>query len=81
MTSKITMNAGGSFWTVSVDGKVTDLGVKVTDHYRIYKRDGECGLPLADKLGHMIGRRIVQTPKHPDQTTEVAFRAAITAAI
>ena len=75
--TNIQIRTGGHFWTISVDGKTTDIGVKVTDHYRVYKRDGDCGLALADKLGAIIGCRIVQTPKNDRQTTEADLRTAI----
>jgi hypothetical protein len=79
--SQITIRSGGSFWMISVNGKITDVGVNATDGYRVYKRAGECGLALADKLGDMIGRRVVAAPKHERQTTEAALLAAIAAAI
>jgi hypothetical protein len=79
--SQITIRTGGSFWMISVDGKITDVGVKVTDGYRVYKREGDCGLALADKLGDMVGRRIVATPRHDLQMTEADLRTAIAAAV
>lgn len=77
----LSASADGRAWIVSVDGKFTDIGIKVTDRYRIYKRDGECGLALADKLGDMIGWRIVQSPKTDRQTTRAAFLEAIAATL
>lgn len=82
MTSKIEIQGASPAQIIVVDGKITDIGIKVTDHYRIYKRADPSAMKLADKLGDMIGRHCFQVADHAKgRTTEAELIAAIAAAL
>ena len=82
MTSKIEIKGASPAQIIVVDGKITDIGIKVTDHYRIYKRLDQNAMKLADKLGDMIGRHCFQVADHAQgRTTEAELIAAIAAAL
>jgi hypothetical protein len=72
---------GDRHWQAIVDGQYTDVGVLVENGYRVYKRAPAAGeMSVADRLGDMIGRRVVRAPKGDAQTTEEALIAAIATA-
>lgn len=60
---------------VILNGKYTDLYIRKESGYEIRRR--ETGAPIADKLSHLIGKRIVLLPKKDSQITEAAFLAEV----
>ena len=79
----IEIKVGAGHQQIFVDGKATDLGVSVTRGYQIYKRadDARYTAPVADKVSHLLGKRIVMTPKHEGRITEADFLAEIAKAV
>lgn len=75
MKNHIVLDAGG---LVAINDRYTDIGVHRASGYRIYKLDEEFGgVKVADKLSHLIGKRIVLEPKKDSQITEADFLAAV----
>ena len=82
MTVKI--NQHGSNWYLQSGNLTLDIGVKVDRGYQIYerqKRDASRDYEVAHKLRHLIGKRLVQDPKHDGQMTEAALIAEVEAAL
>lgn len=63
------------------NGRFTDVGVNIRRGWIVYKReDGQHEDRIADKITHLIGKRIVQKPSHEGQITEADLISAIEAA-
>jgi hypothetical protein len=62
MTAHFTQ--GESSWQAVCNGKQTDVGVHCRKGLLIYKRESASDFPIADKLGDIIGKRIVE-PRDP----------------
>lgn len=74
--TEVTIHAGG---LISVDGRYADLYVRTESGYEIRRRTD--GIPVADKLAHLIGKRIVLEPKKDSQITEADFLKAVEGAV
>jgi hypothetical protein len=66
----------GPIWFLTSGNLTLDLAVRVDRGYQIYereKREGSHDYELAHKLRHLIGKRLVQAPKHDGQMTKAAL--------
>lgn len=62
---------------VIVDGKYTDLMVRAESGYEIRRREVANAMPVAERLSHLIGKRVVLEPKKDSQITEADFLKAV----
>ncbi len=79
MASDIKIHADGS---ITVNGRITDIGIRRADHYKISRRAYGDAVPLANKLGALIGMRCFAVADHSKgRTTKAELIEAISAAL
>ena len=79
MVADIKIHADGS---ITVNGRITDIGLRRADHYKISRRAYGDAVPVADKLGALIGMRCFAVADHSKgRTTEAEMIEAIRAAL
>lgn len=79
MTTKLVQGEG--HLQAIKNGRFTDVGINTRKGWMVYKREGmQYEDRIADKIAHLIGKRVVARPTSEAQITEADLIAAIEAA-